>query len=247
MKKEDMLSFDNDIMGPILAKLVSLVEGEYYCYKPIEIMMYTEYGISYTFYLAKAIQLETVARCNVPNYNDINPNFSYKYMSENRQIVLLCKEEMNSLNMDDYSRFLDSYLTFTKDSSFSSKDDEILPGEKNTGKNTKGTNNASEDNYFDYIKDFLNLVIFYAIVNKKTKMPFDNDGIPVCTMDNDELTFLLEVFIIQNKSLIAKKREAKLEKVINDFYEQRKKLKKDILGDLSLTRKKPLITGEEYE
>ena len=28
---------------------------------------------------------------------------------------------------------------------------------------------------------------------------------------------------------------------------QRKKLKKDILGDLSLTRKKPLITGEEYE
>ena len=57
------MCFPSDSIGKILAKLVSIVEGSIYCYRPVEIF------IKYGSYYAKSLQLQEEAVASIHAYN----------------------------------------------------------------------------------------------------------------------------------------------------------------------------------
>lgn len=242
MKKIKSMSFESDIIGTTLAKLVSVIEGDLYCYRPVVI------STIYDTYYAKSLQLQEKSKTSLSAYIG-EPKHSYETMHDKKQIILLDKQQETYLK-DTYGfhYVMDSYmdipLVFSKEIDFTTKDLTIT--NKWPWKNTPQPDN-SLDGYFAYVNDFVNDLIDYCLANNKyTNKTNCKDNIPLCTLTEEELMTLLKEYIIKNENLLLERRKAKLKKLIDDFNTKNNSLMTNILGDFSLTRKKT-VSEDDYE
>lgn len=243
MSKITAMCFPSDSTGTILAKLVSIVEGSKYCYRPIEI--YIKYGS----YYAKSLQLQENAVASIPAYNK-KQVFSYGDMCDEHQIILLDKKRESYLeNKYGWHHPVDYYmaepLVFSKEINFTGKDHALIAA--GASLENEGFSQGPDDDYFTYVQDFVNFLIDYSLSNNKyVSNIIAGHNIPMCTLTEEELANLLKEFISQRKDFLTERRDTKLKKIVDDFYAQNTSPLVGVLGDFPRHRKKT-VPGDTHE